>query len=72
MIKWLLFALFVFGIYYFFFRKSKSIKDEVSKNNKKSESIMLECTQCGTYVTSDECVIKDGKYYCSKDCARLK
>ena len=67
MLKWLLFAVLIFAIYYFFFRIPKN----KTKQNK-DESIMFPCDKCGTYVSGDTCIIKDGKYYCSKECATLK
>ncbi|MBX7490913.1 PP0621 family protein [Helicobacter turcicus] len=67
MLKWILFALCIVGIYFFFFKKPKTIHE---KKEHKKDSIMLECATCGTYVSSDEAIIQDGKYYCSKECAQ--
>ncbi|TLD84024.1 hypothetical protein LS70_004250 [Helicobacter sp. MIT 11-5569] len=66
MLKWIIFALCIFGIYFFFFRKPK----ESQKKEHKKDSIMLECNTCGIYVSSEEAIIQDGKYYCSKECAK--
>ncbi|WP_281951422.1 PP0621 family protein [Nitrosophilus kaiyonis] len=58
------------GVYYFFI-KSKPIeyKTKKEKSKKDSEDIMVECEKCKTYVSSKEAIIKNGKYYCSKECA---
>lgn len=64
MMKFLLFALCIIGIYMLFFKKSKTPK------TKSQESLMLECAKCGTYVSSDEAILQNGKSYCSKECAK--
>ncbi len=66
--KWLVFALFIFVVYYLFFRKHTTTES----NKEGKESIMLECDKCGIYVANHEAIFKDGKYYCSKECASLK
>ncbi|WP_297578368.1 PP0621 family protein [uncultured Helicobacter sp.] len=70
MLKFFLLILFLVGVYLLFFRKNQQ---KPTKNDFKSmqDSIMLECTQCGTYVSNEEVIIKDSKYYCSKECAKL-
>ncbi|WP_299548529.1 PP0621 family protein [uncultured Helicobacter sp.] len=67
MLKWIIFALCIVGIYFFFFRKPKA---HINNQEHKKDSIMLECTKCATYVSSDEAIIQDGKYYCSKECSK--
>ncbi|BCD67503.1 PP0621 family protein [Nitratiruptor sp. YY09-18] len=62
--KILLLAVVIGGIYYFFIKK-KPLED-------KETDIMVECDQCGTFVSSKEAIIKNGKYYCSKKCAGVK
>ena len=62
--QWLIVILLIAGIYYFVIRKPSL------KNPKQpSEEIMLECEKCGTYISSKEAIIKEGAYYCSKECA---
>ncbi|MCI5968943.1 PP0621 family protein [Helicobacter sp.] len=70
MLKWIIFALCIVGIYYFFFKKPKSPKQEDKEKKHQKDSILLECSKCGTYVSSDEAILQDGKYYCSKECAQ--
>jgi uncharacterized protein len=59
--KILLLAAVIGGIYYFFIKK----RPQISKDSE----IMVECNKCGTFVSNKEAIIKDGKYYCSKECA---
>ncbi|PKT76360.1 PP0621 family protein [Helicobacter winghamensis] len=66
MLKWIIFILCIIGIYFFFFRKPTQKRNKQNKQ----DSIMLECTKCGTYVSTDEAIIQDGKYFCSKECAQ--
>ncbi len=62
--KILLLAAVIGGIYYFFIKK-KPLPD-------KETDVMVQCDKCGTYISSKEAIIKDGKYYCSKKCAGAK
>lgn len=64
-----------FIIYIMFFKKSnKEIQSNRKKNRKEvpKGDVMMECKECETFVSEDEVIIKDGKYYCSKKCAGLK
>jgi len=68
-LKWLLIVLLILAVYYFF--RKMSVKKEENQNFKKhnkNEEIMLECKKCGTYISSKEAIISNGKYYCSKEC----
>ncbi len=66
MLKWIIFAICIIGVYYLFFKKPK----KPPHNSKKQDSIMLECKRCGTYVASEEAIFQDGNSYCSKECAQ--
>ncbi len=60
----------LFLVYIVFFKKNReeSIKN---KDNNEAEQItdtMVECPKCGTYVSKDEAILSNGKYYCSKEC----
>lgn len=69
--KILILAAIIFGVYYFFI-KAKPVENKKSKKSKKEpEDIMVECQKCGTYVSNKEAIIKNGKYYCSKECAEI-
>ncbi len=66
------------GIYYLFIKKpalGKSRKKEggfETKKRKEGEEIMVECENCATFVSSQEAIIMNGKYYCSKECAEIE
>ncbi|BAF69471.1 PP0621 family protein [Nitratiruptor sp. SB155-2] len=63
--KILLLAAVIGAIYYFFIKKKPIAHD-------KETDTMVECDTCGTYVSNKEAIIKNGKYYCSKECAGAK
>jgi uncharacterized protein len=67
-IKFLALAAILFLIYVTFFKKSKK-EVHSDQKDKNSGDVMLECSQCGTFVSEDESIVKDGKFYCSKECA---
>ncbi len=75
----LVFTLAVIGaIYYFLIKKPQVTQkrqeraDTETSKPKKGEEIMVECEKCGTFISTHEAIIKDGKYYCSKECAGVK
>ncbi len=68
-IKLVIVALIVYAIYFVLFKKP-AIQKKSKQENIDSET-MLECAKCGAYVSSEEAIIKDGKFYCSKECASL-
>lgn len=74
MILKLLLVIGVIAVVYFMFIKKKPIqnKTEPKKNNKKEKleaNDMIECPTCGIYSEISECVLSNGKYYCSSECA---
>ena len=74
--KLLVIALLITAIYYLFIRQPKKTegsgtKKPKDKNSDKSAEVMVECAKCGTFISSKEALIKDGRYYCSKECAEL-
>ena len=77
--KLIILALIVYVIYTLFFKEGNLIdkmKEASSKPSKKGDDqdvdTVVECQKCGVYVSIDEAILKDGKYYCSKECAELK
>ncbi len=71
--KLLIFVAVIFLIYIFFFKNKR--KEEIQESKTKSKKIegetMVECAECSTYISDKESIIKDGKFFCSKECARL-
>ena len=70
-VKLLIFVGVIFLIYIFFFKNKR--KEEIQKHKEEKKILegdtMLECTQCGTFVTDKDSIIKDGRFFCSKECA---
>lgn len=62
----------LFLVYLVFFKKSREqdIKEKKSKKQEQITDTMVECPKCGTYVSKDEAILSNGKYYCSKECLR--
>lgn len=52
--------------------RNKRDKFSNGDNEKKiEEDTLVECSECGTYVTYKESIIVKGKVYCSVECAKL-
>lgn len=60
-----------FIIYTLFFKKQRQ-KDMNSKNDKMITDDMVECQNCKTFVSLNEAIVSNGKFYCSKDCLNSK
>ncbi len=72
MIKLILFLIILYIIYTLFFKKSSLKMDRKKKKDiKESSETMVECQKCGLFISSKDAIIKNGKYYCSKECAEL-
>ena len=70
-LKWLIFGAIVYAVYVLFF-KSKSVSSNRDRTSSKSDDSdseeMVECCECGTFVAAKEAFIKNGRFYCSKEC----
>lgn len=69
-LKALLVGAVIYIVYIMFF-KQKSVKNETKeqkKQNKTQANEMVECAQCGVYTEISECILSNGKYYCSQEC----
>jgi len=66
-LKLLILGVIFYGIYFIFFKKPNMIKDK----NSDSETV-VECEECGVYISVNEAILKDGQQFCSKGCAKLK
>ncbi len=63
-------ALFV--VYIIFFKKNResSISKKDQKQDAEIEDILVECPTCKTFVSKNEGILSNGKYYCSKECLK--
>lgn len=65
MLKLLLLIGLVVGVYFLFFKK-KSLTPP--KTDKMNDETMIPCAKCNTYVQAKEALMREGKYYCSREC----
>lgn len=70
-VKILALVFVIYIVYILFFRAKRG--DNVAMHNSKNASIdksetMIECKKCSTFMSAKEALIRDGKYYCSKEC----
>ncbi len=71
--KLLVFAVVIFIVYTLFFKSSRGKVEQPKKKNRQNESdTMVECVKCSVFVSEKDAIIKDGRFYCSKECAGLK
>lgn len=57
-------------VYMVFFKKNRE-RDIANKDeHDQITDILVECPTCGTYVSKDEGILSNGKYYCSKGCLK--
>ncbi|MDX1809579.1 MAG: PP0621 family protein [Sulfurospirillaceae bacterium] len=73
--KWLIFGVIAWFIYIVFFKASRTSSTPPPKSDKKKKidgDTMIECPKCSVFVSERDAIIKDGKFYCSKECAGLK
>lgn len=66
-LKILIVCVVAYLVYAMFFKKNreKNIKDN---NGEYIEETMMECPTCRTYVSKDESILSNGKYFCSQKC----
>jgi len=60
----------LFFVYIVFFKKNREAS---IKNKKKYDQItdtMVECPTCSVYVSKEESILSNGKYYCSEKCLK--
>ena len=59
----------IFMVYIIFFKKNR----EQNISNKKNEEItdtMVECPTCKVYVSKDDAILSNGRYFCSSECLK--
>lgn len=69
--KILAFIFILFLIYLLFFKKGR--ETQIKQNDKSKselEDIMVECPTCKTFVSKDEAILSNGRYFCSKECLK--
>ncbi len=69
-LKLLLISAVIYIVYIMFF-KQKSVATTTKKQkkeNKPQADEMVECANCGVYTEISECILSNGKYYCSDEC----
>lgn len=59
-------------VYVKFFKKPRQVSNPKEEFKKMDNSIMVACDKCGTFVEMGESIAKDGKFYCSRECAGVK
>ena len=57
-----------FLIYIVFFKKNRENNIKNDKKNDEITDIMMECPKCKTYVSKQDAILSNGKYYCSNEC----
>ncbi len=67
MILKILLLIAVIALVYFLFFKKKTISTPSGKNTPETQD-MVSCHQCGTYTSTDDALLKNGHYYCSREC----
>lgn len=73
MFKWLLVVAVVYFVYKYFIKKP-AISDNVKANKQDDlqSNDLVQCDECDIFVSIDEAILSNGKYYCSKECLEKK
>ena len=69
-IKLLAIGAVLFLVYLVFFKKGREKNIRDSKKYDEITDTMIECPTCGVYVSKDDAILSNGKYYCSKECLK--
>ncbi len=68
-IKIAVFAVLIFMVYILFFRKTRS--NNIKKDSQDTISDTMEqCPTCNVFVSKNESILSNGKYYCSNECLK--
>jgi len=57
-------------VYMVFFKKNREQDIAKKDDNEQITDTLVECPSCGTYVSKDEAILSNGKYFCSKGCLK--
>ncbi|RDU57499.1 PP0621 family protein [Helicobacter sp. MIT 99-5507] len=63
--RFIIFGLIIVAIWFLFFRKKKN-KD--NKDNHTESFDMIECARCKSFVSKDDAIFANGRWYCGKEC----
>lgn len=68
--KFLAFVAVIFLVYSLFFKKNRvsHLKDKDKYDG--ITDTLVECPKCGTYVSKNEAILSNGKYFCSRECLK--
>jgi len=71
-LKVLIIAAVIYAVYFLFFKTKTELTASKKRNKKGAEKLdaddMVECATCGVYAEVQECILSNGKYYCSREC----
>jgi len=69
-LKALLIGAVIYIVYIMFFKQKVAVQTKEKPNKTKAPEAneMVECANCGTYTDISECILSNGKYYCSHEC----
>ncbi len=68
-LKALLLGAVIYIVYIMFFKQKVAVQTKEPNKRKTAEANeMVECANCGTYAEISECILSNGKYYCSHEC----
>ena len=67
--KFLAIVAVLFLVYIVFFKKNReaNMKDKSGKYDEITDT-MVECPKCGTFVSKDDAILSNGRYFCSRKC----
>ena len=67
-LKILIVAAVIAAVYIMFFKTKPETKVSKKESKKPDTNDMIECSTCGIYAEVEECILSNGKYYCSREC----
>ena len=66
--KILAISVVLFLVYIVFFKKNRESKIDKRKKYDQITDTMVECPSCNVFVSKEEAILSNGKYYCSEKC----
>lgn len=67
MVRFLI-PIIIIGVVVWFFMRKTPQKQQKTKKEELSGETMVECLECGTYISLKEAYSHKGKHFCSKKC----